>query len=281
MQRESGLEGEGLVVVDAGQTSSVDALRELPKYSELLRFLIWRGVKVRYAQTSIGIGWAVFEPLVQVLVYTVIFGVLIGVPSEGRPYFLFVFVALVPWTFFGGALNQATGSLTENANLLSKVYFPRLILPLASIGRQTVDFLIAFGILVLLLIAYGIVPGPGVLMLPVLFLIAAIAALGGGLWLSALAIQYRDVRHAAGFLIQLMKYAVPIVYAIDVIPSKWHWAYAMNPMVGVVEGFRAALFADKAMPYDLIGIGAAVSLLLLVTGFRYFNRREHMFADVG
>ena len=269
------------VVVEPAARSRIFDWQELSGYGDLLRFLIWRGVKVRYAQSAIGVGWALLEPLAQVVVYTVIFGLVVGIESEGEPYFLFVFAGLVPWTFFSNALTQATSSLSMNANLISKVYFPRLILPVAGVGMRLVDFTIAFVLLIVLLLAYGIVPGPAVLVLPLLIVIMALAGLGLGLLLAALAIQYRDVNHGVGFAVQLMKYAAPIVYPISMIPESFRFAYALNPMVGVVEGFRAALFESKAMPWDLIAIGAGVSILLFLAGLTYFSKREHLFADVG
>lgn len=258
-----------------------DTFSELLRYRELLGFLTWRSVKVRYAQSALGVGWAVIQPVAQMVVYTVIFGSLVGVQSDGAPYAVFTFVALVPWTFFANALTQATQSLPTNSALLSKVYFPRLVLPLSEIGARSVDFLIALAILVVLVLSYGIVPNWGILMLPIFILIMLMASAGLGLVLSALAIQYRDVNHAATFGVQLLMYAAPVVYSYSIVPERYRLLYALNPMVGVVEGFRAAFLGTRAMPWTEIGIGAATAFLLLLLGGTYFKRREHLFADVG
>lgn len=257
------------------------ALRELRSYRDLLRFLVWRSVKVRYAQSILGFGWAIAQPLAQVLVFTIVFGRLVGVDSGGENYALFAFVALVPWSYFSNALTQATASLSSNANLLKKVYFPRLILPLAQTGARLVDFAIAFLLLAAALLIAGEAPGEWIILLPLLILIMVITALGAGLWLSALAIQYRDINHAAGFAVQLMMYASPVVYSIDLVPGRWQHLYALNPMVGVIEGFRSALLDSGPPRFDLIGIGAGVAVLLLASGLAYFQSREHLFADVG
>ncbi|MHB9878483.1 ABC transporter permease [Pacificimonas sp. ICDLI1SI03] len=270
------------ILIEAGKHRHSLDLRELRSYGDLTRFLIWRGVKVRYAQSALGVGWAIMEPLAQVLIYTLIFGYVIGVRvATEQPYFLFVFVGLVPWTFFSNALTQATESLSQNANLLSKVYFPRIILPISNVGTRLVDFTIAFVILIALLLAYGVVPSLNILWLPLLILILMVAGLGVGLGLAALAIQYRDVNYAVGFMVQLLKFAVPIVYPITLVPEEWRLLYAINPMVGVVEGFRAALFADSPMPWDYIAMGAVSATVLFALGLSYFVRREHLFADVG
>ncbi|MGB7405305.1 MAG: ABC transporter permease [Pacificimonas sp.] len=279
MHDESG--GAEMEVIRPDNRAGFLSLGELLAYRDLFRFLIWRGIKVRYAQSALGIGWAVLEPAAQVLVYTIVFGMLVGVQSDGEPYFLFVFAAIVPWTFFSNALTQATTSLSQNANLIAKVYFPRIILPFSGVGTRLVDFVIAFVLLIVLLLAYGIVPGWGLLVLPLLIGIMTFAALGLGLWLSALAIQYRDVNHGTGFAVQLLKYAAPVVYPATLVPAAWQPVYALNPMVGVVEGFRAALLGSRPMPWDMIGIGGVVAVLMFIGGAYYFSRREHLFADVG
>lgn len=254
--------------------------RELVEYRDLFRFLIWRSIKARYAQSALGIGWAVVQPLASMVVFTLIFGRLVGVESDGQPYAIFAFVALVPWTYFSNALTQATLSLSTETNILTKIYFPRLILPLSAVAARLVDFLIAFAILAILLAVYGQVPNAGALVLPLLILMMVATAAGLGLWLTALSIQYRDVNHAAGFAVQLFMYAAPVVYPASLVPENLQLLYALNPMVGVIEGFRSGLLGTRAMPWDLIFVGAAVAIVLAISGMFYFRRKEHVFADV-
>lgn len=256
------------------------AWAELWRYRDLLGQLIWRNIRARYAQSAIGIGWAVLQPVATMLVFTLVFGGLVGVQSDGAPYAIFSFVALVPWSYFGNALTGATGSLIGHAGMLSKIYFPRLLLPLSMVVARLIDFVIALLILGLLMVYYGQVPTLGILVLPLLILIMIAAATGLGLWLTALAIQYRDVNYSVSLLVQLLMYATPVIYPLSLIPERLQPWIALNPMVGVVEGFRAALLGTRAMPWDLIGIGALVAVLLLWTGLRYFQAREHVFADV-
>lgn len=255
-------------------------LKELRDYSDLFFFLVWRGIKARYAQSAIGIGWAVIQPLASMVVFTVIFGRLVGVSSDGEPYAIFAFVALVPWTYFSNALTQATLSLSADANIISKIYFPRMIVPLSAVAARLVDFAIALVLLVVLLLAFGEVPNAGILVLPLLIAMMILTAAGLGLWLTALSIQYRDVNHAATFMVQLLMYAAPVVYPASLVPERFQLLYALNPMVGVIEGFRAALLGSRAMPWDLIGIGLAVTAVVALGGMFYFRRKEHIFADV-
>jgi len=254
--------------------------KELYEYRDLLTFLVWRNIKVRYAQSAIGIGWAVVQPVASMLVFTVIFGNLVGVESDGSAYGVFAFVALVPWTYFASCLTEGTASMASNANMISKIYFPRLILPLAIIGARMVDFLIAMVILALLLLFNGIVPNAGILMLPFLVVVLTMSATGLGLWLTALAIQYRDIQYGMTFGVQMLMYAAPVVYPASLIPERYQLLYALNPMVGVIEGFRAALLSTRAMPWDFIAIGTVVSIVLFISGMLYFRRKEHVFADV-
>ena len=255
-------------------------ISELRGYHELLFFLTLRSVKVRYAQSALGIGWAVIQPLAQMLVFTIVFGELVGVETDGPPYAIFAFVALVPWTYFSDALSQGTKSLSTNSGLIGKVWFPRVILPLSEIGARTVDFAIAFVLLIILVLGYGIIPNASVVVLPLLFLIAVMSAAGISLFLSALSIQYRDVNYATDFGVRLLMYAAPVVYPYSAIPESWRLFYALNPMVGVIEGFRAALLSSRAMPWPEIGLGFAVAAALLVGGAAFFQRRQHLFADV-
>lgn len=254
--------------------------RELREYKDLFLFLIWRNIKVRYAQSAIGVGWAVLQPVASMLVFTVIFGRLIGVKTDGAPYAIFSFVALAPWTYFANCLSEGTASMVSNAQLISKIYFPRLIIPMAVIGARMVDFFIALLILAVLLLGYGVLPNAGIIVLPLLIVVMTLGAAGLGLWLTALAIQYRDVSYGMNFAIQLLMYAAPVVYPASLIPERLQYLYALNPMVGVIEGFRATLLGTRAMPWDFIVIGGIVAIVLFVTGMLYFRRKEHIFADV-
>jgi lipopolysaccharide transport system permease protein len=255
-------------------------LHELGAYRDLYFFLVWRSVKVRYAQSVLGIGWAVIQPLFQMVVFTVVFGRLAGVKSDGVPYPVFSFAALLPWTYFSSSLSEATDSLVANASILSKVYFPRLILPMAAVLAKLVDFAIASLVLGGLMVWYGTPPNLGILIVPVLVLVMMATAAGAGMWLTALAIQYRDVKYAMSFLVQLLMYAAPVVYPASLVPERYRLVYALNPIVGVIEGFRSGLLGTREMPWDMIGVGAGMALVLLMTGALYFTRKERLFADV-
>lgn len=255
-------------------------VKELWRYKDLLYFLVVRGIKGKYAQSILGVGWAVIQPLVQTLVFTVIFGNLAKLDSDGVPYILFSFAAMVPWNYFSNILTESSNALIANKNMLSKVYFPRLVLPLASVFSKLLDFGIAFLIMIGLFIYYGFTPSINVIYFPVLLIILIMASLGVGMILSAMAIQYRDVQYAMTFLVRILMYSVPVVYSINIIPQKWVYVYALNPMVGVIEGMRAAFLGTKAMPWDLIGIGAGVSLVLFFFGAFYFRKMENTVADI-
>lgn len=246
----------------------------------MFRFLILRSIKARYAQSVIGIGWAVIQPLFSMLVFTVIFGKLAKVSSDGAPYALFSFAGLVPWTYFANALTDSTASLISNSSMMSKVYFPRLILPLSAVTAKLVDFAIALMMLFGLMAVYRVAPTSGIVALPVLVLVMVCAAAGAGMWLTALAIQYRDVSYAMGFLVQLLMYAAPVVYPASLVPTQYQMIYALNPMVGVIEGFRAALLGTRPMPWAMIAVGAVAAAVMLVSGALYFRRKERVFADV-
>jgi lipopolysaccharide transport system permease protein len=255
-------------------------LRELWSYRDLFYFLVWREIKVRYAQSILGIGWAVVQPLFFMVVFTIVFGRLANIGSDGIPYAVFSYTALVPWAYFSNALTDATGSLLANTNLLTKVYFPRLILPLSAVVGKLVDFAIA-GILVIgFLLWYKIVPTIWILTLPFLVVLMMVTAAGIGMLLTALAVQYRDVKYAITFLLQGAMYASPVVYPVSKIPEEYRLAYAINPMVGVIEGFRAAIIGVNPMPWDMIAIGTGVSVVLLIAGTFYFRRSERNFSDV-
>lgn len=255
-------------------------LKELWEFRELFYFLAWRDIKVRYKQTALGASWAILQPLLSMLIFTLIFGILAKIPSDGLPYPLFAYSALLPWQLFVYALTQSSNSLIENARLISKVYFPRLVVPLASVVAGVVDFFIAFSILILLMFYYGVVPTWGVLALPFFLILALGAAMSVGLWMSALNVKYRDVRYTVPFLAQAWMFATPIVYPSSMIPEAWRWLYGLNPMAGVVEGFRWALLGTNILHLPLILVSTGVVVIGLVGGLYYFKRMEKMFADL-
>jgi lipopolysaccharide transport system permease protein len=254
--------------------------KELYRYRDMLRFLTWRSIKVLYAQSAIGIGWAVIQPLFSMLIFTVVFGWFAKIDSNGVPYSLFSLAALVPWTYFSNALLEAGNSLVSQSQMLSKVYFPRLVLPLSGVLAKLVDFCIAMLMLLGLMLVYQVFPTWTCLFLPLLILIMLASALGIGLWLTAMAIQYRDIKHALSFVVQLAMYASPVIYSASIIPVRFRYLYAINPMVGVIEGFRSALLGTGPMPWDLIAIGSASATVFLVSGLFYFRRQERVFSDV-
>ncbi|WP_194976825.1 ABC transporter permease [Aquiflexum lacus] len=252
---------------------------ELWKYKDLLYFLTVRGIKARYAQSVLGVGWAIIQPLFTTLVFTVVFGGLAKVDSDGMPYILFSYLALWPWNYFSGTLSESANSLVANAGMITKVYFPRLILPLAAIFSKLLDFMISFVILLVLLIYFKVVPGLGIVFLPLLLIQLLLCSLGIGMVLSAMAVQYRDVKYALGFIVQLLLYTAPVVYSTTAVPEEWQFVYSLNPMVGVIEGIRA-MFLDRPMPWEWIWPGAIVGFILFVFGLFYFRRMEKVFADV-
>lgn len=255
-------------------------LRDLWRYRELLYFLVWRDVKVRYKQTALGAGWAILQPLATMVVFSLFFGRLAGVPSDGVPYPVFSFAALVPWTFFAQGLTQSANSLVANQDLITKVYFPRLAIPIATVLAGVVDFAIAFLVLLGIMFFYGIVPSARVLWLAPLLLLAFATALGVGLWLSALNVRYRDVRYVVPFLAQLWLFATPIAYPSSLLAQPWRTVYGINPMAGVVEGFRWALLGTDTAPGPILAASAAAAFVLLVSGALYFRRMEKTFADL-
>jgi lipopolysaccharide transport system permease protein len=255
-------------------------VNELYTYRDLFRFLVWRNVKVMYAQSVIGVGWAVIQPLFSMIVFTVVFGKLANVGSDGVPYAVFSFTALVPWTYFSNALTDSTTSLISASNMISKVYFPRLVLPLSAVLSKLVNFGIAMLMLAGLMIWYRVVPTWGIVVMPLLVLLMVLTSAGMGAWLTALAIQYRDVKHAMTFVVQLLMYTAPVVYSTNLIPEQYRVYYAMNPMVGVIEGFRSSLLGTRPMPWDFIAIGTLSATFIFFTGILYFRRKERVFADV-
>jgi lipopolysaccharide transport system permease protein len=256
-------------------------LRELWAYRELFVFLVWRDMKVRYAQTVLGAGWAIVQPLATMVVFTIIFGRLAGLPSDGVPYAVFSLAALTPWNYFAGALVAASNSVLSHTDVITKIYFPRLIVPTASVLGGLPNLAITLVILLIVLFAYGITPAPSsILVIPLLLLIMMMTASGVGCWLGALAVQYRDVRNVAGVLVQLWMYASPIVYPLSLIPDGYRALYMLNPMVGVIEGFRSVLLGTVPLPYAAIAMSLVASLLLFTTGLICFRRMEQTFADV-
>jgi lipopolysaccharide transport system permease protein len=262
----------GLVAID---------FRELWRYRELFGFLAWRDILVRYKQTAIGIAWAVIQPILTMVVFTVIFGRLAKLPSSGAPYPVMIFAALLPWQFFANALSQSSSSLIGSANIISKVYFPRLIIPVSSTISGAVDFLISFIILIGLMIWYGVSFRVHLLLLPLFFLVSFFAALAVGLWLSALNVKYRDVRYVVPFLVQVGLYVSPVGFISGIVPGKWRFWYTLNPMVGVIDGFRWTILGQNFQPYWLgFWASLAILLLFLVFGAYYFRFTEKMFADI-
>ena len=255
-------------------------LKELWRYRELIYFLTWRDIKVRYKQAALGITWALLQPLLTTLISTVVFGILLEVPSDNLPYPVFVMAALMPWQLFATSLQKSSISLVGNANLLTKIYFPRLIIPIASVLAVLVDFVISFFLLLIVMAAYRIYPTWLMLWVLPLILLSVITALAVGLWLSALNVQYRDVQHIVPFIIQIWMYASPIVYPIETIPAGiWRTLYGLNPMVGVVQGFRWALFGSTAPDLTML-VSVLVVLVLFISGLFYFRRMEKTFADI-
>ena len=249
-------------------------------YRELLYILIWRDVKVRYKQTVIGAGWAIFQPVMTMAIFTVVFGSFVKIPSDGLPYAVFAYTALVPWAYFSQALSRSGTSLVGNANLITKVYFPRLLIPLTSVMAPAVDFLFAFLVLLGLIVWFGIVPTWGLLALPLFFLLAMITALAIGLWLSPLNARYRDVGHGIPFLIQLWMFASPVVYPVSLVPESWRLLYSLNPMAGVIEGFRWALLGKGSPDFTLMLVSAIVVFVLLAGGIVFFKRMERTLTDI-
>jgi lipopolysaccharide transport system permease protein len=255
-------------------------LAELWSYRELLYFLVWRDVKVRYKQTAIGAAWAMLQPLMTMVVFTLVLKNIADVPSDGVPYPIFAFTALLPWNLFAGALNRSVASVVGQANLITKVYFPRLLVPVSSTISALVDFAVAFVILVAMMAWYGVRPSWTLFLLPVFVLLALNAAVAVGLWLSAINVKYRDVGHAIPFVVQLWMFASPVAYPMSVVPEKWRFLYQMNPMAGVIEGFRWAILGKQHPDFSVMYISASIVVVLLILGVVYFKRMEETFADV-
>jgi lipopolysaccharide transport system permease protein len=255
-------------------------LRELWEYRELLYFLVWRDVKVRYKQTVLGAAWAILQPFLTMVVFSIFLGRLAGIPSEGIPYPIFAYTALLPWQLFAHALTESGNSLVANQQLITKVYFPRLVIPISAVLAGLVDFCIAFVVLLGMMVYYGVLPTKAVLALPLFLLLALATALAVGLWLSALNVQYRDVRYTLPFLTQFWLFATPIAYPSTLIPEQWRVVYGLNPMAGVVEGFRWALLGTGQGAGPMVVVSAIVVTALLIGGLVYFRWMESSFADI-
>ncbi len=255
-------------------------LRGLWEYRELLYFLTWRDIKVRYKQTALGAMWAIIQPLFTMLVFSLFFGKLAKMPSEGIPYPLFSLAALVPWTFFANGLTLSSNSLVGSANLITKVYFPRLAIPISTMLSGVVDLLLAMVLLLGMMLYYGITPGAKTMWLAVFVLLGLAASLGVGLWLSALNVRYRDVHYVVPFLVQFWMFATPIAYPSTLLPEPWRTLYGLNPMAGVVEGFRWALLGADTQPGRMMAVSGGATVLILITGAFYFRRAEKTFADL-
>ncbi|MET0167794.1 MAG: ABC transporter permease [Vicinamibacterales bacterium] len=267
------------IVIEARRGFNI-GFRILWQYRELLYFLVWRDVKVRYKQTVIGIAWVVLQPLLTMVVFSLVFGRFAKIPSDGMPYPVFVFSALLPWNLFAGSLGRGGDSVVQHANLISKVYFPRLILPVAGILSPLIDFGVAFLLLIAIMVGYGVSPGAGVLALPLFVLLAMLTALAVSLWTAALNVRYRDVGHAIPFLIQLWMFVSPVAYPLSIIPERWRLLYSLNPMTGVIEGFRWALLGGQLPDIGVIAVSALAMTMLLVPGAIYFRNTERTFADL-
>jgi lipopolysaccharide transport system permease protein len=270
---------EPVVTIEPNKAWSRAELRDLWAFRELLYFLTWRDVMVRYKQTGLGVAWAIIQPLFTMLVFTLFFGRLAGVPSDNVPYPVFAFAGLLGWTFFANAITNSGNSLVGSANLITKVYFPRMIIPGAAVAAGLVDFAIAFVILVLLMIYYGVMISWSILMFPVVVLLTTLLALGTGMWLSALNVKYRDVRFVLPFLVQLWMFISPVIYPASFLPAKVRWLLFLNPMTGIIEGYRSSLFGRR-FNWSGLAISGAITLILLIYSSYSFRRMEKSFADI-
>ena len=268
------------LIIEAGRSEN-QYWKDIWRYRELFYFLAWRDILVRYKQTAIGIAWALIRPFLTMIVFTVVFGNIAQLPSEGVPYPILVFAAMLPWQFFANALNECSNSLLSNSNLISKVYFPRLIVPASAVIVSFVDFLISGAIMLALMAWYNFVPDWRILTLPLFIIVAFAAAMGGGLWFAALNVQYRDFRYIVPFIVQFGLYVSPVGFSSTVVPEKWRFLYSLNPMVGVIDGFRwAILGGDTKLYWSGFVLSIALVTSLVVSGIWYFRKMERTFADV-
>ncbi len=271
---------QNYLIIEAGRTES-QYWKDIWRYRELFYFLAWRDILVRYKQTAIGIAWALIRPFLTMIVFTVVFGNIAKLPSEGVPYPILVFAAMLPWQFFANALSECSNSLLNNSNLISKIYFPRLIVPASAVIVSFIDFLISGMILVALMAWYNFVPDWRILTLPLFILIAFTAAIGAGLWLAALNVEYRDFRYIVPFIVQFGLYISPVGFSSSIVPEKWRFLYSLNPMVGVIDGFRwAILGGDTQLYWSGFLLSMTLVVFLIVTGVWYFRKMERTFADV-
>lgn len=268
------------ILVNGRSAHKIIDWQELWEYRDLFLFLVWRDIKTRYAQSILGIGWAVIQPVFSMVIFTIVFGNLANVNSEGVPYAIFSYTALVPWTYFSSSLTSSSSSLISSKNLITKVYFPRLVIPIAPVLAKLIDFGISFLILLGLMLWFGVTPTYGALLIPLFVVLMMLTAAGVGMWLTALSIQYRDIRYGSNFFVQLLMYASPVIYASSAIPERYQMIYAINPMVGVIEGFRAVLLGTRAIPWDFIAVGAVMAVVFFISGALYFRSMERYFADV-
>ncbi|MBC7900775.1 MAG: ABC transporter permease [Saprospiraceae bacterium] len=268
-----------VVVIEPSRGRIPVNLREIWHYRDLLYILSARDIKVRYKQTLLGAAWAIIQPLFTMLIFSLFFGKLAGLPSDNVPYPLFAYAGLLPWTFFSNAITNSGNSLVGNSNLITKVYFPRMIIPMASVASGLLDFVIAFGLLVVLMFYYGVGLSVNILMLPVLVVLTSLLAVGVGMWMSALNVKYRDIRYALPFVIQLGLFATPIIYPSSMVPEKWRLLLALNPMTGLIEAYRSAFFG-KPFDWIALGISAVLTVLILVYAAYSFRKMENTFADV-
>jgi len=274
------MEKQSTIKIQPGNKWGVETLKEIWVNRELLLFFIWKDIKVRYKQTSVGIAWAVIQPFSMMVIFSIFFGKFAKIPSEGIPYPVFAYVALVPWTYFSNSLINATNSIVEYQRVITKVYFPRILLPLSSILHNLFDFIIAFVILIGMMLFYKMAPSFKIFYSLFFLLLAIITATGVGLWLSALNVKYRDVRYAMNFLIQLWLFATPIAYPSSIVPERWRGIYGVNPMVGVIEGFRWALLGSVKPDIKMLLISILIIIVVLISGVIYFKKVEDTFADI-
>ena len=273
------MKNETVTIVEAGKRRLFSDIKELVEYRDLFYFLVYRDIKVLYAQTILGFLWAILHPMIQIIIFTIVFGKVAKLNTEGIPYALFSSVAIIPWTYMSQAMTFSSQSLVQGQNMLGKIYFPRLIYPLTSIISKLVDFIISFLILTGMAIYYHVYPTVNLLLIPVFTLFMMIFCAGVGMWLSAMAIRFRDVKHAMSFVIRMLMYSAPIVYSASSIPKKYHLLYCLNPIVGIVEGFRAC-FLGNVFPWQNIWPGMVIAVVVLLSGMSYFKHMERVFVDV-
>jgi lipopolysaccharide transport system permease protein len=273
------LSDEPVLVIEPATGWQFINFKELKEYRDLFFFLVWREIKVMYAQTILGFSWAILQPLIQIVIFTIVFGKVAKVPTDGTPYILFSTIAIIPWTYMSQAMAQSSQSLLSGQSMLGKIYFPRLLFPITPVLSKLVDFFISLVILLAVMLYYRVLPTWNILFLPLFFLMMILLPVGVGMWLSALSIRFRDVKHAMPFVVRMLIYSAPIVYSASSIPEKYRVLYALNPIVGVIEGFRACLLGTP-IPWQYVGPGMITVTILTITGALYFKRMERVFVDV-